>query len=121
MRGPEVPAACQEQALLYMVDARAKQALKSGTPTPGSAMGGHMDQRNAAVHLSHREELDEELHDPGGDQPCSLVMTLAWCEGLPQVVATMRNARRQLDGPCALCIMRHPESYLYSSVQSVNL
>ena len=59
------PSVCQEQALLRIADAGAMQALRNGTPTPGSALVGRIDQRDAAVYLSRREELDEELHDPG--------------------------------------------------------
>ena len=77
-----------------------------------------MDQRNAAVHLSHmrtaREELDEDVHVPGGNQPCTQEVTLAWCEGLPQVVATLRNAK--VPAEWIMCAMHHEQaaSYLYS-------
>ena len=52
-------------AHLCILLAGAMQALRNGTPTPGSALVGRIDQRDAAVYLSRREELDEELHDPG--------------------------------------------------------
>ena len=55
----------QEQSSTVHGECTSNEALRNGMPTPGYT-GRAYGPAHAAVHLSHREELDEELHDPGG-------------------------------------------------------
>ena len=68
----------KEQSSTVHGECTSNEALRNGMPTPGYT-GRAYGPAHAAVHLSHREELDEELDDPGGTSNDHKV-TLVCCE-----------------------------------------
>ena len=55
-------------------------ASKSGSPMPWQLRLDPADQLPLKSPV-----LDEGVHVPGKSSQCSLVVTLAWCEGLPRI------------------------------------